>query len=146
MKVNITKKEYEALVKMVGIANWIISAYETEDQEDSLKPFNELEQRIYSFAKDYGLDKDIVLDRKLGMYFTTKEYEEESVLKYIEQYEEEFFWEELISRLAERDFIREHGAEKINKMTLQERFEKISKFEKKYGEEFEQNGLENIRF
>jgi len=146
MKINITKKEYEALVKMVGIANWIINAYETEDQEDCLKPFNELEQRIYSFAKDYGLDKDIVLDRKLGMYFMTKDYEEENILKFIEEYEEEFFWEELISRLAERDFIKKYGAEKIGKMTLQERFEKISEFEKKYCEEFEKNGLENIEF
>ncbi len=53
MEINITKKEYETLLEMLEITDWILHAHKTDMPEET-KPFRELEQKIFSLAKDFG--------------------------------------------------------------------------------------------
>ena len=50
------KKEYRLLLDMISIAEWVLNAYTTEDHPQS-DPYEELEQKILSYAKDYGFDE-----------------------------------------------------------------------------------------
>ena len=142
MKINFTKKQYEDLVKLIHLGTWMINAHRTDD---IVEKYEDLEQYILSFYKDFGIEKFIEFDKELNKFFPTREFEEDTdVEQYIDEYNNDIFWEELIDRLARRDFIREYGEDKVLKMTWEERFEKEQPFIDKYDEEFEKNGIENL--
>lgn len=142
MKINFTKKQYEDLVKLVYLGTWMVNAHRTDDR---VEKYEELEQYILSFYKDFGMENFILFDEELKRFFPTKEFEEETdVEQYIDEYNNDIFCEELIDRLARRDFIRAYGEENLLKMTWEERFEKEQPFIDKYDEEFEKNGIENL--
>ncbi|MGI6588945.1 MAG: hypothetical protein ACOX2N_09355 [Peptococcia bacterium] len=142
MKINFTKKEYCILVEMISVANWII-LNEAKKEDDN--QYERLEQKLLSFAKNFGFEENVIYDRELGKYFTTADFEENKTLKHIEKYEDGFFWDELSYRLAVRDLWEEFGEEKIRQMDIDERFGRICRAEEKYNEEFENNGLENLK-
>jgi hypothetical protein len=142
MKINFTKKQYEDLVKLVYLGTWMVNAHRTDDR---VEKYEDLEQYLLSFYKEFGMENFILFDEELKRFFPTKEFEEETdVEQYIDEYNNDIFWEELIDRLARRDFIREYGEENVLKMTWEERFEKEQPFIDKYDEEFEKNGIENL--
>lgn len=142
MKINFTKKQYEDLVKLVYLGTWMVNAHRTDDR---VAKYEELEQYILSFYKNFVMENFILIDEELKRFFPTKEFEEETdVEQYIDEYNNDIFWEELIDRLARRDFIREYGEENLLKMPWEERFGKEQPFIDKYDEEFEKNGIENL--
>ena len=114
--------------------------------DEKIKKYDEIEQYIYSFAKDFGLEKYIEFSKKYNKFFPTRELEEGTdVEQYREEYDNETFWEDLIDRLTRRDFIKKYGEETVKKMSLEERIEKEYPFEEKYRNEFEKNGIENLK-
>ena len=142
IKIEFTKAQYENLIKLVYLGNWMINAIRTDD---IVKKYDDVEQHIYSFAKDVGLDKYIEFDSELNKFFPTKELEEdEEMEKYREEYDDEIFWDEITDRLAGRDFIRKYGENAIKKMTRKERSEKEYPFIEKYEKEFAKYGIENL--
>ena len=50
MKINFTKKQYETLLKAVYLGNWMVSS--TSDEPEG-NQFDELEEYVFSFAKDF---------------------------------------------------------------------------------------------
>lgn len=81
----------------------------------------------------------------VSCFFHTRKFDDEFFeKKYIDEYNEDNFWEELVSRLALRDMIRDYGLEKIRKMDNRSFLEKRFKYEEKYHEEFEDSGLEDL--
>ncbi len=144
MKINFSKKQFENLIKLVYLGNWMINAIRVGDEK--IKKYDEIEQYIYSFAKDFGLEKYIEFSKKYNKFFPARELEEGTdVEQYREEYDNETFWEDLIDRLTRRDFIKKYGEETVKKMSLEERIEKEYPFEEKYRNEFEKNGIENLK-
>lgn len=144
MKINFTKKEFEVLLNVVYMADWVIDAHQ-EGDNDETKQYRDLEQKIFSYAKEFGLEKYVQWEAKFQNFFPTRELEDGNAREFIEQFEDDTFWDELTDRLAKRDFIRKYGEEAISKMDVRERFEKFDEFEEKYLLEFEENGIENIK-
>ena len=145
MKINFTKKQFETLIKMVYMGNWVVNGVRSGAKGDEfIKEYADFEQYIYSFVKDFDLGNLAEYHEKYKEFFPTRELEESEVRDLIDYYDEESFWEELINRLAERDFAREYGAENIIKMSVKERIEKDHRFLGKYYDEIENNGLENL--
>ncbi len=143
MKIFFSKKEYKILLEMMEIANWVLSSSEFEDaaQEDS---YNDLEQKILSHAKSFGLEEHIVFDKRLNKYFTTQDFEERCILNHIDHYDNEIFWDELVNRLAKRDLLKNHSEQEIKDMDFTDYIQKVDEHEKKYGQEFEKHGLERL--
>lgn len=99
IKIEFTKAQYENLIKLLYLGNWMINAIRTDD---IVKKYDDVEQHIYSFAKDVGLNQYIEFDSELNKFFPTTELEEdEEMEKYREEYDDE-----ITDRLARRDFIR----------------------------------------
>jgi hypothetical protein len=146
MEIKLTNEQYENLLKIVYLGNWMINAIRSGNEGDEqIEKYNEIEQHIFSFAKDAGLEKYIEFDEKYNQFFPTVELEEDSeIQKYLEDYNDEIFWQELADKLGTRDFIRKYGIEAIEKMDPEERFLKHQEFIIKYEEEFEKNGIENL--
>ena len=144
MKINITKKEYQTLLEILEIADWVLHAYGGDDTPATAK-YRGFEQKIFSLAKAMGFDHLIAYERKHEKYFPTRQFEDISPgMGFVKAFENEVFWDELIDRLAERDLIRQEGEETVCNMDLGERFEKHERLKDKYITEFTANGLANV--
>jgi len=145
MKIEFTREEYKCLLDMLCIAEWVLNAHKVED-DPRTEVYGKLEQKIYSYAKDMGFKDLIEYATDHGKYYPTRKYEEAgSAMEFIEEFENETFWDELISRLADRDLIRQvGGVENLSKLSFEERIEKTLPLEEKYSSEFEERGLDGI--
>ena len=145
MKINYTKKEYRLLLDMVEMAEWVLNAHKT-NPSDEIKKFSEIYQKILSYAKDMGFENLIVYDKDLEGYFATVEYEESEHMRYIEEFEDDVFWDALPNRLAVRDLVRQVGEKKYEEMEFVERATKLVELESVYYDELEEHGIDNLRF
>lgn len=142
MKINFTKKQYEDLLKLVYMGDWMTNANRTEDHTER---FEELESYLFSFAKDFGLEEYADADDP-GRVYPSRLFEEEIGLReLIDEYDNETFWDELPDHLGERDFFEKFTKEEIEAMDpeklFMERMECIINWEK----EFEEHGIERLR-
>lgn len=146
MQIDFTKAEYRDLLDMVYISEWIMNAHKTEN-DPRTKRYGKLEQKILSYAEKMGFGHMVEYAPEYEKYFPTRMFEDAgSAHGFIDEYDNDSFWEELINRLAERDLIRrEDGLSNVLRLPVEERLEKQFKLEEKYAIEFEENGLENIR-
>jgi hypothetical protein len=99
MKIEISKSQYKTLVKALFLASWVVNSHKTEEPDDE---FERLEQYILSQGKFFDL-KNVEFDDKHGKYYHDREFEEKT-LKHLDEFVDESFWDELIDRLANRDF------------------------------------------
>ena len=53
MKIEITKKEYRALLDVFHIADWVLHSYKTEEGPET-EEYRNLEQKFFSFAAGNG--------------------------------------------------------------------------------------------
>jgi hypothetical protein len=144
MKINFTKKEFRNLLDLVYLGNWVMTANDTEDDEEKSK-YEEITQKIYSFAKEFGCEHLIEYDSEFEEYIETAEFEDSEVSEYLEEFEENNFWETLSMRLAERDFLKEIKPGEFNKIPLNEKIMKTQEHEQKWVEEFSKNGIDNLK-
>jgi hypothetical protein len=144
MQIDFSKDEYYALLGILEIANWVLFAHKTDEPEDR-KVYKDLEQKIYSFAETFGFDDLIMFDKKYKEYFPTRKQDDNSpVRSFIDEFENDSFWDELIDRLSERDIQRDIGEKKLQSMTREERLKKYLKYEQSYQEEFEEHGIDRL--
>ncbi len=139
MDITLNENQYENLIKLVFLGDWLINSFRTE----RIKDFEELESLVYSFAQDSELEKFVSFDEATREYFPSDSLEE-AVVDYIEEYDEDNFWDELVRSLGQRDFVRHFGRAAIQKMKFEEMLEKERPFVEKYVAEFEKSGLRNL--
>ncbi|PJZ47927.1 hypothetical protein [Leptospira saintgironsiae] len=143
MKIEFTPEQYETLLKSTAISSWMINAFNEGDEE--LNSYAELEQYILSFAKDFGKQEFVDYDAADNVYFPTRKFEDQTdIFDIISDYDNELFWDELIHRMARRDFLQEYGETGVASMAIEERIEKEAPYISKYEEVFTNQGLENI--
>ena len=145
MKINFTNKEYRLLLDMVEIAEWVLNSHRT-DPSDEIKKYSEIYQKVLSYAKEMGFENLITQDKNLDGYYATFEYEESEHMKYIEQFEDDVFWEALPNRLAMRDLVKQVGEKRYMEMEFEERAIKLVELESIYYKELNENGIDNLRF
>jgi hypothetical protein len=141
----LTKKEYRTLLDIFEIAHWVLYAHKVKEHPE-LEEYEQLEQKFLSYAKDMELENLIEYDAELKKYFVTRGYEDTSkFMDFVEEFENDSFWDELVHRLAERDLVQQEGGlENVMKLSLEERIKKESLLQEMYGKEFEKNGLNNL--
>ncbi|MBS3819991.1 hypothetical protein KGY73_10895 [bacterium] len=139
--IDFTEEQFKALLKLVYLGNYMINGIRT--QPNRLKEFDNLVERIYSVAQKAGCSDYIEYDKEDKTYQPAAQLEEEAD-DFIDDYDDNVFWEELILRLSQRDLRQEYGTEAVENMELRERLQKQTELEKVYLKEFEDNGIENI--
>src|SRR3990172_11938312 len=134
----LTKKEYLTLLDIFEIAHWVLYAHKVEEHPE-LDEYQRLEQKFLSYAKDMEQHNLIEYDTELKQYFVTREYEDNSkFMDFVEEFENDSFWDELIHRLAEKDLIEQEGSiENVMKLSLEGRIKRESLLEEMYAKEFE---------
>ncbi len=132
------------LLQILEIAQWVVGSHAVGPQPEA-KPFDDLEQKIFALAKEYGLDSLVKFDNRLEQYFETRHYEETcSAMEFVDKFESDSFWENLIDRLVERDVVKKVGHKVLSEMGPKERIMAYGEREDFYAEEFENHGLERV--
>lgn len=145
MKINFTKKEYRILLDLIHIADWVLHAHSTDDRADT-KDYRDLMQKLMSYAKEMGFEALVDFDKERGEYVTSGEFVGESVAEdYIEAFEDNTFWSQLIGRLSDRDAMRQTGVNHLSEIEMSERFKAIGEAEEKWITEIDNYGLSRIR-
>lgn len=146
MKIELATDQYESLVKIVYLGNWLANAIRNGSEDDPrLGSYEKIEQYIFSFAQEAGFGKWIEYDKKYRRFFPTRAFEDlEEIQTLIEDYDEENFWDELLHRLSDRDFFRSYSVDEIKSMEMLERFEKEEPFREKWDREIDEHGLERL--
>ncbi|MCI0396501.1 MAG: hypothetical protein L0322_16405 [Chloroflexi bacterium] len=144
MKIELSRKEYRLLIDMLYIAEWVLNSFKVED-DPTTRPYDRLEQKLYAYAKEAGLENLIEYYPEDGLYFPTRGLEESGVHDIIDEYDDETFWSELTNRLAWRDLARQVGGEeKVRQLSLEERLGKLFELEEHYQEILAEKGLDSI--
>lgn len=145
MKIEFTREEYRRLLDIVFMADWVINAHKIKENSKTEK-YNKLEQKIYSYAKEMGFEDLIEYAPDHEKYYSTRKFEDEGrAMAFIYEFENDTFWDELISRLADRDLIRQIGGiENLSQLSFEERIERTVPLEEKYSSEFEERGLDGV--
>ena len=139
MEISLSKKQYKSLIKLVYLGEWFVNSYRVEHNMD--KEMDDIAHHIYSYAKDFETEN--LLQKDINKIYPTGKLEE-MLEHYIEEYNDDNFWDALIERLAGRDFVDKYDEKEILKMDPFERMSKIEEIEEKYEDEFVENGLKNI--
>lgn len=136
--IELTRKQYRNLLKLQFIGEWIFQSHKTETDPD----MDDLQQLLYSYTRDFDSGDWVEYDTEFKQYFSTSEMEEDIHL-IIDDFSDENFWDELIHRLAFRDFLLDYK-DSIDKMNAEERISKQQPYLEKYDREFSKNGLKNL--
>ncbi|MBL7131158.1 MAG: hypothetical protein ISS45_07135 [Candidatus Omnitrophica bacterium] len=143
MNIELTKEQFKTLFKMVHLGEWMINGIRTSDEY--IKEYEELNDFIFSFAKEAGLEKWVKFDETSGKFNPSLEFDENAEINnFIDESNNEIFWAELPDRLGRRDFVREYGEDAIKKMDRNERFLKHREFACRYEDEFCKNGINRL--
>ncbi len=143
MKINLSKKQYRTLVKLIYLGTWLANAHRTDD---IIEEFEELEQYIFSFCKDFGMENDFEYDESLKRFYLTDEFIENSGIdKLIDEYNLDTFWEELIHMMADKDLLETYGEKGLKEMDIEKLTEKKILLLDLYEKEFSENGIKNLR-
>ena len=141
MKIEFTEKQFEALLKIVYLGSWMASSTKEEPEME----YENIEQYVLSFAKDFKMEGFVGYDKKLKSYYPTEEFEDKTdVVEQIEAYNEYTVWEALVLALSRRDLIKKYGAKKAEQMSDEELLEKEYPLIQKYEEEFREHGFDNL--
>jgi len=141
MKINITKKIYGQLLDLCYIARWMNDTI----KDPSPGRFEEIEQYLLSLAKEFGFEKAVAFDKQQGKYSLTRDFVEQSdLIPFIDAYDNNIFWEELVYRLGWRDVLRAYSEEKLSALSEEERKQLSEVYIDRYAREFEAKGLENL--
>jgi hypothetical protein len=140
MDIKVTREQYEKLLHLAYLGNWMVNAYRTND---FIEDYNREAERIYGFAPSFGFKDMIDFDEAEGRTYPSAKLDEE-LNDIIEDYEDWAFWDLLILKLAERDLVREYGQGAVDQMPDEELESKREPYVKKYEKEIEANGIQNL--
>ena len=145
MNIDLTKHEYRLLLDFVFMANWMVESHHPGGRDD-VQEYDMLLQKLYSCAKEMGSEELVHADRESNEYTPTRYYEETTrAFDLIEEYNDDTFWDALISRLAERDVYEQVEEDRHDTMGIEEYWERCEPIEEAYYQEFRLRALDRLR-
>lgn len=142
MTITGTKEEFKTLLELVYAGNILVNGMRSK--EERIEVYAQMEQQIFAMAKEFELEDIVAYNEEFQEYMPTDAYEEEGIDEYIDAYDTHVFWEELVMRLARRDALNYAGDVDQN-ITKQKLGEMQMQLEEQYEEEFEENGVSNLK-
>ena len=145
VKIDLTPNEYRLLLDFAFMADWMIHSHHVDGRSD-VEEYDMLMQKLYSFAAGMGCGDLVEANRETNEYLPTREFEEKTrATDFIEEYDDDTFWDALISRLAERDVYEQIEVDRRDSMNIEEYWKRSEPIEEAYYQEFRRNALERLR-
>ena len=145
MHLRFTDKELATLVEMVSLAANVAMWNRKPGSEEGMAAFEGMEQKILEKVKHAGLGNLIEFDEEKQVHQITLAHQDGSFFQECyDEFRNECFWEEMVIRLADRDLAKVIGKEAWEKLTEEQRRERTQDIEKRYWEEFTNNGIDRV--
>ena len=141
--------QFRTLVEMTYVADWVVCAGEDTPDPGFREAVGAVEQTIFREAVRQGLtdlvDGNEGDEKKSDRFSPTRYLEDHSkVRRALVTYEEERFWDNLISRLSSVFAERQVGRERWRQMTGEERLRALCAHENRLHEAFDKQGMEAL--
>ena len=98
MTVDLTSAEFRQLLDMVYIGNWVLNSARGDDR---ITEYDRIESKIFGLCS--GTPLSALVEKRLGISFPSRAFEDGGIHEAIEQYEDTIFYELLAEELALRD-------------------------------------------
>ena len=152
MKINITNKQYEDLITALALANGMLGILGDLTTDEEGKGYKERSNRTEELESFFLQHAALSGNKKLAHEYGGKmvlddEAYENDIFPIIEDYDEHVLYDSLSSRLAWRDFHREHTKEEIDAIGKKNGGYfgvAMYDYEKKYWDEFEKHDLNRL--
>ena len=132
MELHLTNKQYRRLLDMVYIGNWVLNSTRGEDR---FRDYDEVESLLFSKAPAAGMPT--LAELWEGEVVPSRAFAEGGIHEAIADYEDAVFFDILAEELARRDM----DAEQLPQSDTEELARRIDE----YYEEFEKNGIDNVK-
>ena len=132
MNVELTEKEFRRLLDMVYIGNWVLNSCRDDDR---FEDYDLLEEKLFSLCPEHGMRT--LVQRWRGHSYPSRAFEEGGIHEAIADYDDAVFYDILAEELARRDM----DAEQLPQSDTEELARRIDE----YYEEFEKNGIDNVK-
>ena len=146
MKINISKKQYEVLIKALEMSSFIYGPLSDMVDKKFKKDSDEiesLEKYFLTYAKDFHFEKNLCSPDELHLdedYYM-------KILDDLEQYDDRQLFDNLANELAKRDFRNKYSKKEIEALH-KEHGDYLGvpmyDFEKKYYDEFNDKGYDRL--
>jgi len=139
MKIELTKEQLQSLAKLVFLGNWLANSWRNED---ILEEFDEAESLVLAAAAKNGLEDYVEFDEEER---AVPSHElEEKMTEIVDYYNDNTFWDQLIYRMADRDYVRKYGDDAFDELTTDAGIAKEKPLVEKYEKEFNEHGLDRL--
>jgi len=142
MKVSFTQKEYARLLELVHLGLWVTGT-RTEIPSSTPERYAALSQKVLGLADQFGC-ADLVDTDEEGLLMPSPKLEDGPAREKLDAYIDSSFWDELCSRLAERDLRAELGVDPLPPLLSEEQDARLHALEDSYWEEFEKKGVDRV--
>jgi len=139
MKIELTKEELQSLAKLVFLGNWLANSWRNEDV---IEEFDEAESLILAAAAKSGLEDYVEFDEEERA--VPSHGLEEKMTEIVDFYNDNTFWDQLIYRMADRDYVRKYGEDAFDELTTEAGMAKEKPLVERYEKEFNEHGLDRI--
>lgn len=137
-------EQFKVLLRMIYIANTVANGHRDADY---LKDYDELEQYIFSRAKDAGFPA-ATWRHKIAEeehHHPSRIFEDDAeVGSVLDEYDTHVAFAFLAERLAERDVDKKYGADAKDRMPADDYEELVEEYASNYRKEFEEHGFANM--
>lgn len=140
MNIQLTKEQLETLVKLVYLGNRMANDWRTED---ILEEYDEVESLVLAAAQKHGLGDLVEFEEDSGKALPSGELEEK-MAEITDLYNDNTFWDQLIYRMADRDYVRKHGEDSLEELYTEQGIERERPLVERYEKEFNEHGLDRL--
>ncbi len=141
MEIDLNKKQYETLLRLAYLGNWVVNGFREEEEKD--QETDALENTLYEKSRDFGLERAVFYDEELNGWYPTQRTEDRWLVD-LYDYNDDVFWDELARHLADRDLTAKYGREALQAMKPEEKSKLETELVERYFAEFDKNGLKNL--
>ena len=144
MIIDISAKEYHDLLDILHIAD-VIMAGHRRDEDKRTERHRALIQKLYALSNDAGLEGLIGYNELVKKFVPTADFEHSSLSHTVlDEFGDHLFWDQLISRLTERDAAQVAGRTSPLALSDSDRQHEEGHIRQRYIEEFAKNGVANL--
>lgn len=144
MKIDFTRDEYLTLLTAMQVAEWVLHAHHVEEPPET-QAFRDLEQKLFALAETFGCAELVEYVEDEARFYPSAAFDEASpAMDFVEDYENDSFWNELLERLVERDLLRQLGEKTVDALDPEEREIREEPYRRVYGEEFAAHGVDRL--
>ncbi|WP_102336191.1 hypothetical protein [Salimicrobium jeotgali] len=133
----VSKEQLRTMVASMFLSTWMVNYPRQELNEE----FEDVRNLVLAEYYKDSMQEEVEYQPHADIYELNQETENTWMERYVQEYDEHSFWDQLIEKLSQKEMIDAFGEEIMNRPLKEEEVEKQLEIEAKVEEKLEKNGL-----